>query len=202
MLTYGLACAALVPMAVVHDSRLIGFLAVLALYGAMGFVFFAFGFGFAVGFDGRDATIRNLAASVVLILSFAVMRIFGVQLVLLRPFGTGVMVMGNVCYFLALLILCSPWRGKTGYWAWQATMVASLVAATFVGLVFAVPSMSNTATTFMVLYAMEKQLEVNWGASGVAVVFLNFVALYFVAHYLHVHPEHVMSLFDPNGIYS
>jgi len=202
-ITYGLAFSVLAPLAVLHDSRLIGFIAVLALYGAMGFVFFAFGFGFAIGFDGNASTLRCLGASVLLVAGFASLRVLGVDVAVLRPFGTGAMVLGNICYFLALLILCSPWRRSRGrYKAWQATMVASLVGAMLMGLVFSMPSMSNTATTFMVLYIMEKQLEVNWGKAATLGVFANFVLLYFIAHYLHTHPEHVVSMFDPSGLYS
>jgi len=81
-------------------------------------------------------------------------------------------------------------------------MIGSLVVALLVGSVYVMPSMTNTATTYMVLYLMEKELEIRWGPGfGVVVLFANFVGLYFIAHYLHTHPRHIVSLFDAEGLY-
>jgi len=203
LLSYALAAGVFAPLALLHDSQLLGFLTVLSAYGSLGFVFFAFGFGFAVGFDGRDALHRCAAASLALIAGFAGLRILGVNPAVLQPFGTAVMVLGNVMYFLALLIVSSGWRSQSApYAVRQCAMLGSLLAAILVGSVFAMPSMTNTATTFLVLWLMEKQLEVDWRPGmGMVVTFLNFVFLYFAAHYLHTHPEHVVSLFDARGVY-
>jgi len=194
----------LVPLAILHDSRLIGFLAVLSTYGALGFVFLAFGSCFVIGFSSRNATHRCIVASVALVLGFTCLRLAGVDPACLRPFATGAMCLGNVMYFLAMLILSAGWRSGEGfsYTARQALMTASLTAALLVGNVFAIPSMSNTASTFLVLWLMEKELEVQWGGAGIVVVFLNFVFLYYIAHYLNTHPEHIMSMFDPSGLYA
>lgn len=206
MLSNGLMAMALVPLAVIHGSSLIGFLAVLTIYGGLGFFVAAFGRGFLIGFSGKDSCHRCVAAAALTILIFTSLRVAGMDPAFLRPFGTGAMCLGNVMYFLGLLIISGrePWaRGSNlrGYLARQAWMLLSLLLALFFGHVFALPSMANTATTFLVLWTMEKQLEVKWGGWGIVVLFANFLFLYFVAHYLHTHPEHLLSLFDPSGIY-
>ena len=63
-----------------------------------------------------------------------------------------------------------------------------------------IPFMANTATTSLVLWIIERETEVKWGGFGIEIMFLNFIFLYFVAHYLHTHPEHIVSLFDPAGL--
>lgn len=201
MLTNGLLALALAPIAISHDSKLIGFIAVLAVYGAMGFMFCAFGFGFLIGFEGRVAAVRCLASSVLLVVLFTGLRIAGVESSYLRPFSTGAMCLGNVMFFLAMLILSNTWRVNKWYVAINAAMLGTLLLAMLIGNVYALPSMSNTATVFFVLWVMEKELEVRWGGFGIVVLFLNFVALYFIAHYLHTHPDLVMSVFDPQGLY-
>mmetsp|Transcript_13071 Transcript_13071/g.35871 ORF Transcript_13071/g.35871 Transcript_13071/m.35871 type:complete len:228 (-) Transcript_13071:201-884(-) len=201
MLSNALIAATLAPLAIAHDSRLIGFVAVLAVYGAMGFLFQAFGFGFLVGFDSRDALYRCLASSVLLVVLFTSLRIFGLSPRFMRPFATGAMCLGNVMYFLAMLIISSNFRRDANYKACNAIMLASLVLAVLVGSVFALPAMSNTACVFFVLWAMTKETEQKWGEFVIVVIFLNFVAMYYVAHYLNTHPELVTSMFNPEGLY-
>jgi hypothetical protein len=203
MVSHAIAASILVPLAVIHDSQLIGFFAVLAVYGALGFVFLAFGFGFLIGFDGKDSLQSCLVASIVLIVGFTGMRVVGMDPTCVRPFALGGIVLGNVMYFLALLILSAGWRlSARTYWARQAAMISSLVVAILLGSTFAIPSMRNTACTFMVLYLMEKELEINWH-QGLAVVaiFLNFVGLFVLSLWLTHHPSFIASMLDPTGIY-
>jgi len=199
MLSNALVAGVLAPLAILHDSRLVGFLAVLALYGAMGFMFSAFGFGFLIGFDGKAGLQHCLASSVLLVGLFLALRVSGVSPAWLRPFGTGAMCLGNIMYFLAILILSSDRR--CNYKRTNGLMLGSLLAAMFVGSVWALPSMSNTACVFFVLWVMTKQIEVKWGGCEVVVLFANFVVLYFMAHYLHTHPKLVTSMFDPEGLF-
>jgi len=120
----------------------------------------------------------------------------------LDPFALGARVLGNVGYFLALLLCSSKWRtrrGGLGYHSSNGLMIFSLVVAAFVGSVFALPSYTNTAGTFFVLWIMEKEMEARWGSATIAVLFVNFVALYFIAHYLQTHPQVITSIFDPSA---
>jgi len=198
-----LIAGVLAPLAIIYDSKLIGFLTILAVYGALGFVCGAFGLGYYVGFHGESAMGRCTVASVMLIVTFTTVRLFAADLAFVRPFATGAMCLGNVMYFLGTLISSSKWLCEDSeYTVRQAIMVGSLVAALLVGNILALHSMSNTATTFLVLWLMEKQMEIKWGDLSILVVFANFVALYFISHYLYTHPEHIVSLFDPTGFYS
>jgi len=202
VLSHVMVASILVPLAVIHQSQLIGFLAVLAVYGSLGFIFLAFGFGFLIGFDSKDALLRCVAASVVLIVGFGSMRVAGLSPTWLRPFAVGAMCLGNVMYFLGMLIATSCIRRHEGhYYAWQGAMVASLAAALLVGCVFAIPAMTNTACTFLVLWLLEKQLEINWNHWAIVVIFFNCLGLCLVSLWLNHHPEFILALFNAKGVY-
>jgi len=205
-LSSALLAFSLAPLALLHGSSLIGFFTVAAVYAACGFVMGPFLGGFYIGFRSLDAVWRCLLVSAALILTFVALRIGHMVGPRAAPFAMGAMTLGNVGYFLALLIVSSRWRSphKNGlsYGMSNALMLLSIIAAALVGSVFAIPSCVNTASTFFVLWVMEKQLEAKWGPEAIVVVFCNFVMLYFLAHHLHTHPEIIASLFDPTGVYS
>eukprot|EP00933_Yihiella_yeosuensis_P019882 TRINITY_DN16032_c3_g1_i1.p1 TRINITY_DN16032_c3_g1~~TRINITY_DN16032_c3_g1_i1.p1 ORF type:complete len:456 (-),score=54.66 TRINITY_DN16032_c3_g1_i1:54-1421(-) len=206
-LTFTLQALNTASLALLHNDSLLGWATILAVYGALGFVFGAFCCGFFVGFESEDATLRAIFASVALVVTFTSLRISGAGVTVLRPFASAAMCMGNVMYFLALLIKCGRfnyyWRNNKGfsYGQMQAAMVGSLLAAMLIGNVYVLPSMANTATVFFVLYLLQKECEVNWGGALIVVIFANFVGLYYIAHYLTTHPQLVSSMFDPTGIY-
>ena len=196
-LTGSLLALALMPLAVVHSSSLIGFFAVVAIYTACGFIMGPCLGGFYIGFRSLDVLWRCLYLSAGFVVIFAALRNTGVSDARLAPFALGARVLGNIGYFLALLIRSSKWRSDGNYVIMNTVMLVSLIAAAFVGSVVSLPSYTNTAATFFVLWVMEKEMEIKWGSGWIAVLFVNFVALYFLAHHLHIHPEIIASLFDP-----
>ena len=200
MVTGALLALAFAPLALAHQSQVIGFATLGAAYMALGFVMGAFFGGFYVGFDGKDALIRSVVASAVLVVVFAALRICNADAWALRPFGSAVMVLGNVVYFLGMLIMSSRY-GEYDFRITNIAMLVSLVVVALIGSVFVLPAATNTACVFFVLWAMEKEMEVKWGAAAIAVLFVNFIGLYFAAHYLHTHPQVIGSLFDPSGMY-
>jgi len=198
-LTGTLLALSLAPLALVHGSSLLGFCTVTATYVACGFVMGPLFGGFYIGFRSLGAVWRCLLVSAAFIVVFAALHVIHARGPF-APFALGARVLGNFGYFLALLIASSEWhRGVLSYGASNGLMLASIVAAALVGNVFALPSYTNTASTFFVLWIMEKELEAKWGPGGIAVLFVNFVALYLLAHHLHTHPEIITSLFDQSA---
>jgi len=204
-LSSALLAFSLAPLALLHASSLIGCFTVASIYAACGFVMGPFLGGFYIGFRSLDAVWRCLLVSAALIVTFAILKIGHLLGPWAAPFAMGAMTLGNVGYFLALLIVSSQWRSRRAglsYGTSNALMLLSVVAAALVGSVFAMPSCVNTASTFFVLWVMEKEMEANWGPAAIAVLFCNFVVLYFLAHHLHTHPEIITSLFDPAGVHA
>eukprot|EP00741_Cyanophora_paradoxa_P024883 tig00000317_g24024.t1 len=194
----------LAPGALQFDSRLLGFLAVLAFYAVLGFSVVPVGLCWYVGWGSQDAMSRTAATSLVLLLGAAAAR-FGVGALapaasaLFRPFASGIQCMGTIALYLALLIMASPGMRGFKYWRANGAMIVCLLAGLFVGSVFAYPAVFNVACTFSVLFVSEKVLELPvWrSAGGVWLLLLaGSASLYYLALWLHSHPGFVASLFD------
>lgn len=113
-------------------------------------------------------------ASIVLIVTFTIICLGIVDPSFMKPF---------TMYLLGMLIMSGSWHYSSCsiYIVRQAVMLGSLLVARLLGKVWASASMANTASTFLVLWLM---------------------GLYFTSHYLHTHAEHILSLFDPIGLYN
>jgi len=199
-LSNAFAALTLAPLAVTHQSRLMGTLTGFAFYGALGFSAFNVGLCFFIGFTSRDALIRVAVTSFLLICTLVTLHLCGVQgSYYVQPFGPALMCLGNVTYFLAMLISSSQHVCKNEkYVVLNACMVASLVAALATGHILGLAGMVNTTTVFLVLYAMTKINEMGIFRSprwGVLYVFTCCVGMYNVSHWLHTHPEFLIDIF-------
>merc|ERR1712137_539234 len=80
-------CALLfVPLAVMYQSTLVGWLAVIAMYGALGFGVAAYGLCYVVGFDSKEKMARCTMASLLIVSIFVMLRVLGVRSTILVPF--------------------------------------------------------------------------------------------------------------------
>lgn len=77
-------------------------------------------------------------------------------------------------------------------------MIMLLTVGLGVGFTFNLAGISNTATTFLVFYLVEKWVELHLekGWNGWILILAGSILLYRIALYLHIHPEFVASLFD------
>lgn len=119
------------------------------------------------------------------------------------PFAIGGTTMGNVTYFLGLLIVSSRYysyyRPKNQYMVIQAIMIVSLLVALFFGNVFGITSMVNVASTFAVLFVMEKVLEIPRIFEGpmLFVTLLGLsICLYMASFFLSTHPGWIVNMFS------
>ena len=193
------------PLAIAHDSAMLGFAAVLAFYFALGFVFEKSCGGFEIGFKDSNSAVQSLKASTVLVCFFSLARISGISLdTYIAPFAPAGMILGNVVGLLALLILstapvCGP--KSPDYPCWNALTVVTLLLLLGVGAIFHIPAMLNTAITFLVLYVMTKQVEIEVGGGTIVLVFLNFLALFFIGLFLSHNTGFLLPMFSPDGLY-
>jgi hypothetical protein len=199
----GFAAAVLTPLAIVHDSTLVGFFGVWALLGCLGFSVVSSGLCYSVGFESEDALARVAASSAVLVVAFVSARLLQCsRLIPLRPFGPGVMILGTCTYFLAFLIESSGMMRTVGsgmYVRMQVWTVVSLILAQGVGRVCGLQSLSNCSATFGALYIVEKLAELPWGAWDIVGMFLGFALLYAAATFLRSHPTFLLRMLDPDG---
>eukprot|EP00667_Euglena_gracilis_P012179 EG_transcript_12487 len=199
-LTHLLLACVLVPHAACLRSSLLGFLAVAALCGALGFSVACYGLCWALGFEDGPTMLRAGAACFLLNVTFMGLRAFNVPADILKPFASGVGVICGVVYFLSLLIFSSRFsRCSDEYWVRQLPMCFSLLLFILVGNAYHIRSVANTATTFAVLYCVEKYAEwassLQWGPAAVCWFVGSFV-LYFAAMYLHSHPDIIVAIVE------
>jgi len=77
-------------------------------------------------------------------------------------------------------------------------MIIALLVGSFVGLIYNIEGMSNTALTFLVFYVIEKYTEFHFDHeyNGWVFVFIISVVAYKCALWLHHHPEFIVSMFS------
>ncbi len=207
MLFYGFSFFVLSILAAVHDSQMLGFFAMWALFFVLGFIGESHGLKYVIGFESKEDLIRVLVSSALILILFVTARLTGSAKLVrrIRPFRLGVMVAGNVTLFLALLLRSSLFYWETersgifqkgNYLSAQGQMLLCLALAMIVGRVFKFAAMANTASTFGVLYCAEKLHELPWGDWYILGIFIGFAALYVIALILRSHPEYLFGIVD------
>jgi len=201
------------PIAIHYQSVFLAYITVLALYSALGFSVACCGLCYFIGFSDKHATVRVAVASACSLMIYSCLRVLeSYQLNLLGvsereghadwlvPFVSPLTVVGALTLYLALLILSSRWYERSDsstYGYRNALMITALVAGLFVGNTFGMQGLANTATTFLVMFVMEKYVEVHvekhWNVW--VMVLLLSLAMYKAALYLHLHPEFVALIF-------
>mmetsp|Transcript_18855 Transcript_18855/g.36674 ORF Transcript_18855/g.36674 Transcript_18855/m.36674 type:complete len:464 (+) Transcript_18855:237-1628(+) len=204
LLMHAVSGMCLAPIAYIFQSSLAGFLAIFCFYQTLGFYVLVFGLGICIGFQGDDSLLRSCLASKLLLLSYSGLLLTGYNhSTLIAPFAFGIQVMGSVVYFIALLIESSLWQDKNShkparYYRINFIMVGSMMLYAFLGSVWSAPALSNTAITFLVLWLLEKNLELVSERS--LAWFIACSAVYVACHRLTANPAFLLSLVDPSGV--
>ena len=195
------------PLALLYKSTLIAYVATAGIAHCLGFSFFILPFCYCIGWKSEDAMVRTAATSTCMLCAFVAARVFQVEPEVLALFQSPVNVLGAVMLFLCLLIMsnlyyCDAYRGCGGdYLRRNATFMAAASCAMYCGNVYGMQGLSNTATTFFVLWLMEKYCELHisqeWNVW--VMVLLLSITMYKLALGLHEYPAFVASLFELNS---
>ena len=189
----------LAPLAIMHESRLLGYAATACVLSALGLNAGVGWCCYFIGFDSDDAMLRTAVACGVSLGGMLSARWAGLEPAYLAPFRSAVSVLGGIGHYLAMLLLCNRW---TGHWRSDkgkalranALMVLSLLAAGLGGCWCDVPALTNTATVFGVMWGMDRFLWGLDGRFGWFVVFGGSVGMYYAALFLHANPGYLLSL--------
>eukprot|EP00878_Enallax_costatus_P016847 GHUV01017683.1.p1 GENE.GHUV01017683.1~~GHUV01017683.1.p1 ORF type:complete len:374 (+),score=63.61 GHUV01017683.1:651-1772(+) len=189
------AALTLASTAVLYQSRLAGFLAAAAFFGALGFVVVPFSCGWAVGWHSRSTMWCSEIASAVLLLSMITCRLLGLGHNLTSPFELGVSVMGANCMFLAALCQSSRYyaEGKA-YSLANLCFVLVAVGCVAVSAMLGLMSLRNTAVTYLALWASQKAVELALEKAAWVAMFAASLALWRGSLFLSTHPEWLASL--------
>jgi hypothetical protein len=187
-----------------------GFVAVAALYGALGFGVLPFPGGYAVGFGSKGSLVRCSCVGALLLTAHACARAGLLASVFaggpgadsaaafLAPFSGGLQTFGSSALFLGLLILASPFVSGEGRWVAYA-LIFTFVLAAGVAVGNLVPGMgatANAAYVFGYLFALDLT---TWGAAVLGgnlwlAIFAASAGAFGGALYAHAHPELVASV--------
>lgn len=201
----------LAPTAVTYQSKLLGMGAAAALFGAVGFSVVPHGLCWCVGFGSGDAMARAAATSSIVLSALVGLRVGNVDSKYIKPFRTGLSVLGGITLFLSFLIRSSLYyspctqhmnsadaveasAAQRRYLIANGTYLALLVASAGAGSIYGMPSLSNTAATFFLLWAGEKGAESAAGRFVWLTVFGGSIALWQVALFLHSRPDFLAAM--------
>jgi hypothetical protein len=203
------------PLAVRYDSQLFGFGAVWMLYMMIGLSTYCEPLLIAIGFRNDSIMEHATLASALLLVSSGVLRLLtGIVIsretvrYLFRPFGTALMTLSSLTYFLALLIMSTK-----GYWhAYQnrrandasCIMFVSLLVVLATGFVLDIPSLYYTATVFGSLFVGVKIADRDWSADTfIVIAFCILVAAFIIIFYLQTHIYSIaLLLVDPTHLFT
>ena len=194
------------PVAMYHDSQLIGVFAVLALMSWLGFSFSFQSLSYAVGFVGHSVIPRSLMVSAILIAVYSALEFSALQLGPFIVFRSGALYVGTAVYFIGLLIVSSkhylmiadedsPAGAESHaytlgrYVVWQIVTIASGVVALYLGSVYEIHQLKGVGGSLFFLYVFEKFFEIPWARAAFAwAAFLLGAMLFASAFLIHRHP--------------
>lgn len=159
--------------ALVYGSSMIGFIAVTALLGALGFSVAAGPLCYCIGFKDEAAVGKATSSAFVILAAFVGMRVLGKHVAALAPFEFGALFMGSFVGYLGLLISSSRWYDgkRANYVLFQIVTIVAGFAAIGIGSVFGIGELLKIGGTFFVLYILEKTIEIPAkGVRGYAAV--------------------------------
>ncbi|MCV9963577.1 hypothetical protein OIU34_16865 [Pararhizobium sp. BT-229] len=150
--------------AVFYGNEVAGFGAVIAFMSFMGFSVAVTPLAYAIGFDDDKAVNRAGGAALFICGILVLERWLTPGVAQLDVFRTGMQWLGPFVFALSILINSSRWFmdvKKQSYVGMQVMAAAALFALMTAGSVFQIDTMLNVGTAFMILFVLEKPLEIR-----------------------------------------
>ncbi|UJR32883.1 hypothetical protein I4U23_020344 [Adineta vaga] len=185
-------------VAIYQQHREAGYLAVMALESALGFVIFVGQLVMIIGFQNEKAIPSGTIASFILILLGSILHLQQKINILTVPFARPSLFLGTFVYFIGMLILSSSLylrrgRKKHIYWFLQFVMFLSGLAAMFLGPLLQLPFIQAIGGTMFVIWLLEKYVEIapwNGTFKVIGSLFGFGSLLYGFAYFLQNNPEY------------
>jgi len=185
-------------VAIYQQHREAGYLAVMALESALGFVIFVGQLVIMIGFHNEKVIPSATIASFILVLIGSILHLQQRSNILTIPFTRPLLFLGTFVYFIGMLILTSrlytEWRTKIYiFWSLQSIAFCSGLAAMFFGPMLELPFIQAIGGTMFVVWLLEKYVELAPWKSPLTVIgsLLGFgLLLYGFAYFLKTNPEY------------
>ena len=190
-------------IALSFQSQLMGFLAVGAAMGFLGFACGMFPGVVWIGFTEDAYVLRTTFAAFCMGFLYTILHATGQSSSAFTTFEVGLSWWGFFVFYLGMLIMASKWwaydwRNRRQYnWGKYALMqvltIVAGVAALYFGNVYHISLLLGIGGTFFGLYLMEKWFEVPWEGVGWAWSLLGLsVFLYFFVSFAQQHPDYFL----------
>jgi hypothetical protein len=187
-------------MAVAFQSHVIGFMSVMAMLTALGFICGHFPGCVYMGFESDRVIPRTTLAAGLMLAVHILLVITGAAATEIAPFREGMSFMGSFVYFLGVLIMADKYycrvRGDVNwglYWLMQALVLTSGVGALYLGAVFGLTALTAFGGTFFALYILEKYYDLPWYGIGWAWSLLGLGGLlYGIGVFAKSHPQYFL----------
>ncbi|CAF0989757.1 unnamed protein product [Adineta steineri] len=185
-------------VALYQQHREAGYLAVMALESALGFVIFVGQLVIVIGFQNEKIIPSTTIASFILLLIGCILHIQQRSNILTIPFTRPLLFLGTFVYFIGMLILTSrlydEWREKKYiFWILQIITFFSGLATMFFGPMLEIPFIQAVGGTMFVIWLLEKYVEfATWKDTFTVVLsLLGFgILLYGFAYFLQTNPQY------------
>ncbi len=151
-------------IAIYYNMSEIGFLAVGAFMGILGFSVAVSPLCYAFGFENEKDIDAGTAAALMILLLYVLGHIFYPAMPnAVKVFMTGAFWLGSLVGYIGLLILSSKWvvESKRGNYAWmQIITIAACIVGVAGGSTFGINALAGIAGTLFVFYLAGKLVEI------------------------------------------
>ena len=194
-------------VAIYQQHREAGYLAIMALESALGFVVFVGELVIMIGFQNEKVIPSGTIASFVLILIGVILHVQQRSNILTIPFTEPLLFLGTFVYFIGLLILSSRFYTRQNAkvfttWFLQFITFFSGLATIFFGPMFEIPFVQAIGGTTFVIWLLAKYVEfVPWETKlKVALNLWGFgLLLYGWAYFFKTYPQYSISIVIPRN---
>lgn len=157
---FGILFALYVPIAMLYGSVVLGFLAVVALMGMVGFSVWVFPLCYAVGFKDESALGKATGTAFAILSVFVAFRILNIHPPFISVFESGAFWLGSLVGYVGLLIASSRWyEARFPYVSMNILAIIAGFFAIIVGTLWDIAPLRGIGGTFFVLGAIEKPFE-------------------------------------------
>lgn len=169
-------------VAVLYQSTMIGFLAVIALQALIGFSDAIVVLTGVLGFVHEEIAPRTMATSLLILCPFVLGSVLHVPIPYVEVFSSGVLYICTFVYLTGLLIISSKWyRNRRGYLFKQALAIVSGLLFIYIGGVCEIVEMRELGGTFFFEYVLVKYFEFSWQRKRWAWATLGLAVMLYVS---------------------
>lgn len=195
-ITATLFSAAAVPLAYAHQSKLLGYLAVLGGLVAGGFSGYSYGWCLFIGFNSGREALRVAGSCLMATLGISAFRALGLSNEWINPFIGPISILGTSVYFLALMVVTL--ERFTFFNKADILYMANIAVYIILGEVNGQPGMANVAKVYGALHAFFMFCRFSPKGPGfiICYTFGGFAGLYWLSLFLNRNPQYIASVFS------